>query len=183
MRLTPDPDKGVAQISGTTVFTLADMNDMECTLTATPDNGYEFVMWIDPRFIDPSDPDAETGMQVAQTVLEWYDMATQMTEEQIQEYLAEQDEDRETFDRTIALIEKIRMPEMTLRIQDLETWAVLNALDTHVFQFMPVFREIHEDIDNVQSDHVQGTKVLENGTLYLMYKGTKYTVQGAKCTK
>ena len=183
IRLTPDPDRGTAQINGTTVFTLADMNDMECTLTAMPDNGYEFVMWIDPRFIDPSDPDAATGMQVAQTVLEWYDMATQMTEEQIQEYLAEQDEDRETFDRTIALIEKIRMPEMTLRIQDLEAWAMLNGLDSHVFRFMPVFREIHEDIDNVQSDKGQCTKVIENGTLYLMYKGAKYNVQGAKCTK
>ena len=33
-------------------------------------------------------------------------------------------------------------------------------------------------IDHVQSDKVQCTKVMENGVLYLMYKGTKYNVQG-----
>ena len=33
-------------------------------------------------------------------------------------------------------------------------------------------------VENVQSDNVQCTKVIENGVLYLMYKGTKYNVQG-----
>ena len=33
-------------------------------------------------------------------------------------------------------------------------------------------------VENVQGDNVQSTKVLENGVLYIMYKGTKYNVQG-----
>ena len=33
-------------------------------------------------------------------------------------------------------------------------------------------------VDNVQSDNVQSTKVMENGVLYIMYNGTKYNVQG-----
>ncbi len=33
-------------------------------------------------------------------------------------------------------------------------------------------------VENVQGDNVQSTKVIENGQLYLMYKGTRYNVQG-----
>lgn len=33
-------------------------------------------------------------------------------------------------------------------------------------------------VENVQGDKVQCTKVIENGQLYLMYKGTRYNVQG-----
>ncbi|MBO4250641.1 MAG: leucine-rich repeat protein [Paludibacteraceae bacterium] len=40
--------------------------------------------------------------------------------------------------------------------------------------------DIITGIDNVQRDNVQCTKVMENGVLYLMYKGTKYNVQGAE---
>lgn len=38
--------------------------------------------------------------------------------------------------------------------------------------------ESQEGIENVQRDKVQGTKVLRDGQLYLMYKGTVYNVQG-----
>ena len=34
-------------------------------------------------------------------------------------------------------------------------------------------------IENVQRDNVQSTKVIENGVMYLMYKGTMYNVQGS----
>ena len=33
-------------------------------------------------------------------------------------------------------------------------------------------------MDNVQGNKVQSTKVIENGQLYIMYKGTRYNVQG-----
>ena len=36
------------------------------------------------------------------------------------------------------------------------------------------------DVENVQRDNVQCTKVIENGVLYLKYKGTKYNVQGTE---
>ena len=36
------------------------------------------------------------------------------------------------------------------------------------------------DIENVQRDNVQGTKVLRDGQLYIMYNGTKYNVQGVR---
>ncbi len=39
--------------------------------------------------------------------------------------------------------------------------------------------EIGTGIGQVPSDQVQGTKVLENGVMYLMYKGMKYNVQGS----
>lgn len=37
-----------------------------------------------------------------------------------------------------------------------------------------------EGIDNVPGDKIQGTKVIENGVLYLIYDGKKYNVQGAE---
>ena len=40
--------------------------------------------------------------------------------------------------------------------------------------------EIPTAVENVQGDNVQSTKVIENGQLYLMYKGTMYNVQGMK---
>jgi hypothetical protein len=39
-------------------------------------------------------------------------------------------------------------------------------------------KETPTDIENVQSDNAQCTKVLRNGQIYLMYKGTMYNVQG-----
>ena len=39
--------------------------------------------------------------------------------------------------------------------------------------------EIGTGIGQVPSDQVQGTKVLENGVMYLMYKGTMYNIQGS----
>ncbi len=39
------------------------------------------------------------------------------------------------------------------------------------------------DIEQVPSDQVPSTKVIENGVLYFMYNGTKYNVQGIECTK
>ncbi len=35
-------------------------------------------------------------------------------------------------------------------------------------------------VENVQSDKVQATKILRDGQLYIMYKGTMYNVQGAR---
>ena len=34
------------------------------------------------------------------------------------------------------------------------------------------------DVSQVQSDHVQCTKVLRDGQLFILYKGTMYNVQG-----
>lgn len=41
-------------------------------------------------------------------------------------------------------------------------------------------KENAEGVEAVQGDKVQGTKVIENGVLYLKYNGTKYDVQGRK---
>ena len=156
------------------------MNDVQFTLTAIPEPGYEFVMWIDPQFVNPSDPDAATGMQVAETILQWYNTMTHFSEEQLQEYLAEEGMDMDTFEKTVALIDKIIMPETTLDIYDLEAWLSLNGInDQSVLYFMPVFRPVQEGIDNVQRGNVQSTKVIENGQLYLKYEGRMYDVQGA----
>ena len=41
-------------------------------------------------------------------------------------------------------------------------------------------RKTPTGVENVQRDDVPCTKVIENGVLYLMYKGTKYNVQGIR---
>ena len=35
-----------------------------------------------------------------------------------------------------------------------------------------------EDIEKVPDNQLPGTKIIENGVLYLLYQGTKYDVQG-----
>jgi len=37
-----------------------------------------------------------------------------------------------------------------------------------------------EGVEQVQRDKVQGTKVIEDGVLYIKYNGTKYNVQGTE---
>ena len=132
-------------------------------------------MWIDPRFVGSS----ESDLEVAETILTWYETVTHFTEDELQDYLANEGMDRYYFDARVAIIEKLLQPEMTLNVLDMATWLYLNDLvDEHILYFSPVFR-LAEGIDNVQGDNVQSTKVIENGQLYLMYNGTKYNVQGA----
>ena len=38
--------------------------------------------------------------------------------------------------------------------------------------------EVATDVEIVQSDKVQPTKLIENGQLYILHNGTKYNVQG-----
>ena len=174
VRVTADPDKGYALISGTTDFLFAELTE-SCTLKAITEPGYEFVMWIDPRFVGSS----ESDLEVAETILTWYETVTHFTEDELQDYLANEGMDRYYFDARVAIIEKLLQPEMTLNVLDMATWLYLNDLvDEHILYFSPVFR-LAEGIDNVQGDNVQSTKVIENGQLYLMYNGTKYNVQGA----
>ena len=40
--------------------------------------------------------------------------------------------------------------------------------------------DVNLDVEKVQGDEVQYTKVIKNGVLYLMYKGTMYDVQGKR---
>ena len=40
--------------------------------------------------------------------------------------------------------------------------------------------DVNLDVEKVQGDEVQYTKVIKNGVLYLMYKGTMYDVQGRR---
>jgi len=47
-------------------------------------------------------------------------------------------------------------------------------------ELVPVWKQPDQGAEQVQSDKVQSTKVMENGVLYLLYKGTKYNVQGQK---
>ena len=179
IRVTADPDKGYAQISGTTSFTEQDAYTMACNLEAIPEPGYEFVMWIDPRFVNPSDADSDTDLKVAESILSWYNTVKDFTEDQLQEYLEENRIDPEVFNARVGIIEKLLRSEVTLNEYDLAVWMYLNDMDDEqIFYFSPVFR-LAEGIDNVQGDNVQSTKVIENGQLYLMYNGTKYNVQGA----
>ena len=174
VRVTADPDKGYALISGTTDFLFAELTE-SCTLKAITEPGYEFVMWIDPRFVGSS----ESDLEVAETILTWYETVTHFTEDELQDYLANEGMDRYYFDARVAIIEKLLQPEMTLNAIDMASWLYLNDLvDEHILYFSPVFR-LAEGIDNVQGDNVQSTKLIENGQLYLKYEGRMYDVQGA----
>ncbi|MBO4250978.1 MAG: hypothetical protein J5884_06960 [Paludibacteraceae bacterium] len=46
------------------------------------------------------------------------------------------------------------------------------------FEVRVYFKEGETGLEEVQRNHVPYTKVIENGVLYLVYKGTKYNVQG-----
>ena len=47
--------------------------------------------------------------------------------------------------------------------------------------FMAEFKAVTPTgVDNVQTNTVQATKILRDGQLYIMYKGTMYNVQGAR---
>ena len=174
VRVTADPDKGYALISGTTDFLFAE-NTESCTLKANPEPGYEFVMWIDPRFVGSS----ESDLEIAQTILTWYETVTHFTEDELQEYLENEGMDRYYFDLRVAIIEKLLQPETTLNALDMASWLYLNDLvDEHILYFWPVFR-LSEGIDNV--NHKSETinhKFIKDGQLFILRNGKTYNAQG-----
>ena len=176
VRVTADPDKGYALISGTTDFLFVE-NTESCTLTANPEPGYEFVMWIDPRFVGSS----ESDLEIAQTILTWYETVTHFTEDELQEYLENEEMDRYFFDLRVAIIEKLLQPETTLNALDMASWIYLNDLiDEHILYFSPVFR-LSEGIDNV--NHKSETinhKFIKDGQLFILRNGKTYNATGAE---
>ncbi len=179
IRVTSDPDKGSALISGTTSFTEQDAGAIACNLEAIPESGYEFVMWIDPRFVNPSDTDADTDLKVAQSILDWYSTVTNFTEEQLQEYLEDNRIDPEVFNARVDIIEKLLRPEVTLNDYDFAVWMYINDMaDEQIFYFSPVFR-LAEGIDNV--NHKSETinhKLIKDGQLLILRNGKIINVLG-----
>ena len=57
---------------------------------------------------------------------------------------------------------------------------IVEAYEDATYMATFTAEEKSQALDNVQGDKVQGTKVIENGVLYLMYNGTKYNVQGSR---
>ena len=176
VRVTADPDKGYALISGTTDFLFAE-NTESCTLKANPEPGYEFVMWIDPRFVGSS----ESDLEIAQTILTWYETVTHFTEDELQEYLENEGMDRYSFDLRVAIIEKLLQPETTLNAFDMASWIYLNDLiDEHILYFSPVFR-LSEGIDPVTANPSPITrKLIKDGRLLILRNGKTYTAFGAE---
>jgi hypothetical protein len=154
---------------------------MACNLEAIPESGYEFVMWIDPRFVNPSDTDADTDLKVAEFILDWYNTVTNFTEEQLQEYLEENRIDPEVFNARVDIIEKLLQPEVTLNDYDFAVWMYINDMaDEQIFYFSPVFR-LAEGIDQITNDKSQMTnKVLRDGQLFILRNGKTYTASGAE---
>ena len=56
----------------------------------------------------------------------------------------------------------------------------LKALYREIASYAPAKPDTPTSVENVQGDNVQCTKVLKEGQLYLMYKGTMYDVQGRR---
>ena len=181
VRADTDPYRGYVTISGQYEFTVLDMMDVQVTLTATADPGYKFLMWIEPGMVDPTNPEMSTDEKVAEYLLEQYNAIKDLSGNELGEYLAEHEVTEEYFRNVVVMLEDMQKPTVTFDIVDLGNWVTMNYdEEVHVLRFRAVFRETKEDIDQVQSDQVQSTKVLRNGQLYLMYEGQMYDVRGAK---
>lgn len=75
------------------------------------------------------------------------------------------------------LLYRVASDEMAMLIAD--RGLVITGIKYHATK-ISLFTSQTEGVGEVQGDKVQGTKVMENGVLYINYKGTKYNVQGAK---
>ena len=180
-RVSADPGKGYATISGSTEFTLLDMADVQITMTAVPDPGYEFVMWIDPSRIDLSDPEAE--MKAAQPVLDIYNRTKGMTEDDLRTYAEQENVGFEELMAVLSMVDKMVQPTMVFDIDDLTFWKQINEMpdDTHVFLFRAVFRETDkEGMESIQPAAVSAQKLLRNGQLLILRNGRTYTPTGAE---
>lgn len=56
----------------------------------------------------------------------------------------------------------------------------LGETSTEIMGAEDIHPNATQDLDKVPSDQAPSTKILRNGQLFLMYKGTKYNVQGAQ---
>lgn len=181
VRADTDPYRGYVTISGQYEFTVLDRMDVQVTLTATADPGYKFLMWIEPGMVDPTNPEVSTDEKVAEYLLEQYNAIKDLSGNELGEYLAEHEVTEEYFRNVVVMLEDMQKPTVTFDIVDLGNWVTMNYdEEVHVLRFRAVFRETKEDIDQVQSDQVQSTKVLRNGQLLILRNGKTYTTSGAE---
>jgi len=180
VRVSADPDKGYASISGKYEFTLAEIQDVQFTMTAVADPGYKFVMWIDPAAIDPENSEFATDLLVTKWWLDIYNEYKDLTDDE----MVAQGLDIEAVHAITRTIEKLTQPTATLTPEDLEIWGTMQGYEEiHVFHFKAVFRPVNEGIESPSSlkgETERGYKLLRNGQLYLMYEGQMYDVRGAK---
>ncbi len=185
VRVSADADKGEAAVSGMYEFTLMDMTDVEFTLSATPAEGYEFVMWIYTLLVDPTRPSEATDLDVAETMLATYNQVKDLTGEDLQEFLEDNGMSEELFRAQCALLEKLQMPTATFNYDDLTLWIQMNMIENqHVFPFKAVFRSTGTGIEEVfgaQSSSPVAQKFLMGGTIYIsLPDGKLYNMLGSR---
>lgn len=83
-------------------------------------------------------------------------------------------------DGTPAHLPGIHFVKVYTALQQQAGW--LGETSTEIMGATDLHPEATQDLENVQGDNVRCTKVMENGTLYLMYKGAMYNVQGKRIT-
>lgn len=61
-------------------------------------------------------------------------------------------------------------------------WLLTTDVPARALAKRPIMKIGNEEtgVEQVQSNQVQSTKVIENGVLYIMHNGTKYTIQGMR---
>lgn len=169
--VTGNSGQGTVEATGLTTFSESQIYHMSgedimfemlnFTLTATPAAHYKFLGWVDiANMVKSDDPDLDTPQKViammADTLpeLQAADPRSSVYEQLLK---ANASFDAETFYDYLSLYE----PE-----------------DGHI-TFTAIFEQDTQDVENVQGDNVQCTKVFENGTLYIIRPdGKVYNAQG-----
>jgi hypothetical protein len=56
----------------------------------------------------------------------------------------------------------------------------LESVDKATYDAYHIIPQSAQDVKNIPANQEKGTKVLENGRLYILHNGSKYNVQGNK---
>ena len=179
-RVSANPDRGYATISGKYEFTLLDMEEVEFTLSATADPGYKFLMWIDPSGLDLSEPNAE--MEEAQPILDIYNHTKDMTIDELHAYAEEESIEFENLMAVLSMMDKMMQPTMVFDIDDLAFWTKINEMpeDTHIFDFRAVFVAEGQGVESIQQSAVSSQKILRDGQLLIVRDGKTFNLLGTE---
>ena len=180
VRVAADEGKGTAAVTGKQCFTLPDLDTLQFTLTAEPAEGYEFMMWIDPRNVNPTDPDFDSDIKVAEKLLGLYNDTKDLDDEALMAYLEEKTISPEAFIPLQWSIEKLSKPSVVFDSGDMAAWLMINGMEGEpLIEFKAVFRSKEDGVEKVQGNRVPGTKVLREGKLYIVRPdGKTYNATG-----
>ena len=158
-----DEAQGTVAITGSPSFRYSDRNAWSATLTAQPKQGYAFAGWV---------PEMDWNLVdiTPELILESY--ATLIAEGEQYGALPEE----------LAFIKKLFNSSLTLNGADIDLIRLFFDFNENAeLIFRAVFKPAGgTGIDEVQSNKVQSTKVIKDGTLYILRGDKTYTASGAE---